>query len=218
MICVSLGLDSVPECLKALENIEFAELRLDLMGVRQADIPALFSAGKRMIATCRPGKMSEGERKGLLLECMRNGAAYVDIEDNAAEEYRACLLREARRTGTRAIVSYHNYDAVPPRLDLENIIQRCLGYGADYVKIACRAQSPSDAARLLGLLGEPRMKDRLIVVGMGESGRIVRALAPFLGSPFTYASLTPGAETAPGQLSADTLAGLFDRLRGLLRR
>ncbi|MDD8015829.1 MAG: type I 3-dehydroquinate dehydratase [Acidobacteriota bacterium] len=218
MICVSLGLDSVSGCLKALEDIEFAEIRLDLMDVRPADIPALFSAGRRLIATCRPGKKNDGERKELLLECIRNGAAYVDIEDDAGDGYRTCLLRAAGRMGTRAIVSYHDFDAVPPRLDLENIIQKCLGYGADYVKIACRAPSPSDAARLLGLLGEPRMKDRLIVVGMGESGRIVRILAPFLGSPFTYASLSPGAETAPGQLSADTLAGIYERLEGALRR
>ena len=56
MICVSLGLDSVSGCLKALEDIEFAEIRLDLMDVRPADIPALFSAGRRLIATCRPPK------------------------------------------------------------------------------------------------------------------------------------------------------------------
>jgi 3-dehydroquinate dehydratase type I len=217
MICVSLGLPSVSECLEALSGVEFAEIRLDLMEVEVRDIPALFSAHKRLIAACRPGSKSRDMRKGLLLESIRCGAAFVDIEHDAEPGYRISLLLEAARAGSRVILSYHDYEGTPKTPALKSLIRRCFRLGAEYVKVACRADSPSDAARLLGLLGDPLAKGRLIVVGLGKYGRTVRAFAPFLGSPFTYASAGPGRETAPGQLSAATLAGVYEELTKILQ-
>lgn len=217
MICVSLGFRSVSECLIALRNIDFAEIRLDLMEVELSDIPGLFSGGKRLIATCRPGKENAERRKELLLECIRHGAALVDIEHDAEEEYRNFLLQEAKKLGTRVILSYHNHERTPSFAELEGLIRKGFGFDADYFKIACRTDSPSDAARLLGLLGDPKMKGRLVVVGMGRSGRAVRVFAPFFGSPFTYASYAPGMETAQGQLSLDALTRLHDTLKGILQ-
>ena len=40
---------------------------------------------------------------------------------------------------------------------------------------------------------------------MGNKGRITRVAAPLLGSPFTFASLSKGKETAEGQIEKDTL-------------
>lgn len=216
MICVSLGQPSLSECLEALGEIDFAEIRLDLMDVGVADLPAIFSAGKRLIATCRPGQKSAGEREALLVECIRQGAAFVDVEHDAAADYRMSILREAKNSGSRLILSYHDYERTPPVSELDRIIRRNFRFGADYVKVACRADSPSDAARLLGLLGRPGMCGRLIVAGMGRYGRQVRVFAPFLGSPFTYASLASGMETAPGQFSIETLAAIFERLEDVL--
>lgn len=217
MICVSLGLPKVSDCLRALGGVEFAEIRLDLMEVEVSDIPALFSKDKRLIATCRPGAKGQSFRQALLLESIRCGAAYVDIEHDAEPGYRVSLLREAAGAGCRVILSYHNYDGTPSVSALKSLIRKCFRLGAEYVKVACRADSPSDAARLLGLLGDPLAKGRLIVVGLGKSGRTVRAFAPFLGSPFTYASLGPGRETAPGQLAAATLAGVHREFTRILQ-
>jgi 3-dehydroquinate dehydratase type I len=217
MICVSLGLSTVAECLAALARVEFAEIRLDLMEVEVSDIPSLFSPGKRLIAACRPGAKSLDSRRALLLESIRCGAAYVDIEHDAEPGYRISLLREAARARTRVILSYHNYNGTPPVSTLKGLIRKCFRQGAEYVKVACRADSPSDAARLLGLLGDPLANGRLITVGLGKSGRAVRAFAPFLGSPFTYASLEPGRETAPGQVSAKRLARVQRELNKILQ-
>ncbi len=216
MICVSLGSPSVSECLKALRDIDFAEIRLDLMEAELSEIPALFSSGKRLIATCRPGKKSVKDRKEILLACLRSGAAFVDLEHDAEEATRISILKEARKTGSQVILSCHNLECTPSSSYLHGLIRRCFSFGADYVKVACRAASPSEAARLLGLLGHPQAKKRLIVVGLGPAGRAVRLFAPFLGSPFTYASLVPGAETAPGQFSLEIITGIFDQLKGIL--
>ncbi|HCS47048.1 MAG: hypothetical protein A2V45_07085 [Candidatus Aminicenantes bacterium RBG_19FT_COMBO_58_17] len=216
MICVSLRSGSCQECLKALESLDFAELRLDLMKITLADIPILARSGKRLMATCRPGPYSDALRKALLLECIRCGMDLVDVEADADEEFKTDIIGEARRRGSSVIISHHDDDQTPTRPELEAIIARSLEAGADFVKIACRANSASDSARLIGLLDRPQCQGRLIVVGMGVFGSITRVLAPFLGSPFTYASLEEGYETAPGQIGYRDLARIHRDLRGIL--
>lgn len=217
MICVSLGLPSVAECLRVLPAVEFAEIRLDLMKVEPADVPALFACGKRLIAACRPGTKSRSLRKALLLASIRSGAAFVDIEHDADARYRDSLLGEARKARSLVILSFHDYAGLPPLGALERLVRKCFRLGADYVKVACWTDTPAQAARLLGILGSPLANGRLIVVGLGRSGPQVRVFAPFLGSPFTYASLGRGMETAPGQLPVASLAGAQRRLSSLFR-
>jgi 3-dehydroquinate dehydratase len=48
---------------------------------------------------------------------------------------------------------------------------------------------------------------------MGPKGRLVRAVAPLLGSPFTYAAPNRGKATAPGQPRARELANAIAALR-----
>jgi len=217
MICVSLGIPSVSECLKALEFLDFAEVRLDLMQVSLSDIPSLVSGGKRLIGTCRPGANSPETRKSLLLECIRCGMDMVDVEWDAEEEFKVSILQEAKIRGCRVILSYHNFQNTPSRAELESLIARCFESGADYVKVACQANSLADSAQLLGLLDNPFYQKKLIVVGMGKAGQAVRVLAPFLGSPFTYASFDTGLETAPGQFSQATLSRLFEQIQKLFK-
>jgi 3-dehydroquinate dehydratase type I len=142
----------------------------------------------------------------------------VDIEEDAGEEFKAEIIREARRYGSRVIISHHDDEQTPTRRELEAIIARSFEAGADFVKIACRANSASDSARLIGLLDDPRCQGKLIVVGMGTFGSITRILAPFLGSPFTYASLEEGYETAPGQVGYRELARIHRDLLGILEK
>jgi len=218
MICVSLKLNSCQECLKALESLDFAELRLDLMKITPADIPILAGSGKKLLATCRPGPYDDALRKTLLLECIRCGMDLVDVEADAGEEFKADIIRKARRYGSRVIISHHDDEQTPARRELEAIIARSFEAGADFVKIACRANSAADSARLIGLLDDPRCQRKLIVVGMGTFGSITRVLAPFLGSPFTFASLEEGYETAPGQIGYRDLARIHNDLRGILEK
>ena len=66
--------------------------------------------------------------------------------------------------------------------------------------------SSRDNARLLGLLDDSK---KIVVIGMGDKGRITRIAAPLLGSPFTFASLSKGKETAPGQIDKEKLEALL---------
>jgi 3-dehydroquinate dehydratase-1 len=52
----------------------------------------------------------------------------------------------------------------------------------------------------------------IIVIGMGAMGKITRIVAPLLGSPFTFASLGEGKETAEGQMAAEKMRKLMGEL------
>lgn len=206
MICVSLAEPSVAACLAALKGLDFAEIRMDMMKLMLEEIPRLFSGNRVLIATCRPGGRSDEERKRLLMRAIASGATFVDVEIESETAYREEIVAEARSCGCRVIVSHHDYERTPERPVLEACVSACFEAGADIAKIACMVRSDRENARLLALLDTDR---EIVVVGMGERGRVTRILAPLLGSPFTYASLSQGKETADGQIDRETLQELL---------
>lgn len=214
MICVSLAEPTAAACLRALEGIDFAEIRLDKMRIGPGGVIKIFARHPHLIATCRAGGMSEEKRRRLLLSAIGAGAAFVDIELESETRFKEQIVRAARSAVCRVIVSYHNFDKTPPRADLEKTIELAFASGADIAKIACRVRARRDSARLLGLLdiGRP-----LIVVGMGSKGGLTRIAAPLLGSLFTYASLGKGKETAEGQWDAPSLERILLELGSYAR-
>jgi 3-dehydroquinate dehydratase I len=206
MICVSLAEPSVAACLAALKGLDFAEIRMDMMKLMLEEIPRLFPGNRVLIATCRPGGRSDEERKRLLMRAIASGATFVDVEIESETAYREEIVAEARSCGCRVIVSHHDYERTPERPVLEACVSACFEAGADIAKIACMVRSDRENARLLALLDTDR---EIVVVGMGERGRVTRILAPLLGSPFTYASLSQGKETADGQIDRETLQELL---------
>jgi len=211
MICVSLAEPGCAQCLTALEGLELAEIRLDRMGdLSVEDVATLFARHKGMIATCRPGSFPDDGRKARLLAAVSAGAAYVDIELESEEPYREEIMAKAREFGCKVIISFHDHEKTPDRKTLSAIVEDSFLKGADIVKIACTVRSERDNARLIGLLDDSRS---IVVIGMGEKGRITRVVAPLLGSPFTFASLTRGRETAEGQIDQVTLESLVETLR-----
>lgn len=208
-ICVSIsGLDT-SEILKTIKNVKMAEIRLDGLNLEKDDLKKIFSSPVELIATYRPGNFSEHVRVEFLTEAIENGASYVDVEIESSRSYREKIIRKAKEHGCKVILSYHNYEETPSDSKLREIIRLSLEYGGDIVKIACRANNPSDGARLIGLLGH---HSNLVVIGMGEMGKITRIIAPLLGAPFTFASISNGMETADGQIDFERLERLMGSL------
>ena len=205
-ICVSLAEPSVDACLTALEHVDFAEIRLERILLAPGDVQRLFSSHPALIATCRPGERPDIERQRLLVDAIEAGAKFIDVELESDGCYREGLIARARSRGCWVIVSFHDYEKTPDRPVLEGLVSACFEAGADIAKIACLARSHRDAARLISILDTDR---DVVVAGMGEHGRVTRILAPLLGSPFTYASLSEGKETADGQIDKETLEQLL---------
>lgn len=214
MLCVSLANLDFDRCKAALLELKLAEIRLDKLNFSMQQVQEIFSLPVKLVAACRPGGFHETEREALLLAAVTHGAAFVDIEIEAAESFKQAISAAARRQKCRVIISYHDFEKTPPCAELKAIIERCFADGADIAKIACLVRSEADCARILGLYDrEPGDKREIIAFGMGEKGKITRIAAPLLGAPFTYSALYPGGETAPGQLDKETLRKILDLVR-----
>jgi 3-dehydroquinate dehydratase type I len=206
MICVSVKENNTDLCLKALQKLSFAEIRLDKMSLSKNDIYKIFSSHPKLIATCRPGKYSEPERKKLLIKAIESGAAFVDMEIETEEYFVKEVIQKAAKHNCKVILSYHDFNKTPQLNSLAQMTNECFSRGADIAKIACYVQTKKENSRLLSLLQDNRS---IIVIGMGKMGRITRIASLFCGSPFNYASLEKGKETAKGQFDKRTLGRIL---------
>ncbi|MBN2813165.1 MAG: type I 3-dehydroquinate dehydratase [Bacteroidales bacterium] len=202
MICASISEKDLYKCLELIDKVDMAEVRIDLTGFSNDEIRNVFSRRKKLIATCRPGKIKDHERVEMLKVAIASGATYVDIEYEASPEYKDDLVTFAHSHQCDVIISYHNYDKTPELEELEHIVQQCYAQGADVAKIATHINVNRDNSKLLSLYKAP---GRLVAIGMGDLGRISRIVAPFLGAEFTYASVTDADATAPGQINYERL-------------
>ena len=207
-ICTSVGEKTTDACITALKGQEFAEVRIDMLEkAGEADAKRIFASHPKLIATCRPGRITDDERKGLLLAAIAAGAGFVDVEVDASDGWKAEIVATARAKKCQVIVSFHDYKKTPTRGELKQIVDWCFESGADIAKIACQVNSDGENARLLGLLDDKR---KIIVIGMGAKGRITRIVAPILGSPFTFASAGVGKETAGGQIAKNAMLKIWE--------
>lgn len=202
MICASIAEKDLNKCIESIVKVEMAEIRIDLAEFNNEEIKKVFSLGKKMIATCRPGKIRDEERAEVLKIAIGAGATYIDIEYDAPKEYKNDLIDFAHSHQCDVIISYHNYEKTPELEELESIVHNCYAQGADLAKIATHVNVNRDNSKILSLYKAP---GRLVAIGMGDLGKISRIVAPFLGAEFTYASLNDSDATAPGQISYERL-------------
>lgn len=209
MICISLSHISQIEKINVLKP-DMVELRLDLIREDPMLIMDRLDDGPKVIATCRPGNISDVERLDLLKALMDTKIAYIDIEIDSDPAYCKELIEYARGKHTEVIVSWHDFEKTVTSLELLEIMSDCYEMGADIAKIASMVNSVEDNARLLALYNVPGRK---VILGMGDLGKITRVAALKLGAEFTFASLDEGKETAPGQLTIDE----FDTMNKILK-
>jgi 3-dehydroquinate dehydratase-1 len=194
------------------EQADMIELRLDLISSSHPleTLEALRQAtAKPIIATARHKseggsfQASEAERRDLLIKAAAY-ADYVDVELNA--DIRAEVLS---RIAKLAIVSYHDFQAMPDDQELARIYGRMKEAGAAIAKIAVTPQEKKDNLRILQFLLDADMP--LCMIAMGDLAKHMRALAPLYGSALTYAYVAES--TAPGQMSLSELCQALRLLR-----
>jgi len=212
-ICIPVSARSTAAALKKMEEIypraDVLELRID--GIRNVNLPRLLAARKKpVIVTNRRGdeggsfQGSEEERVGFLKKAVQLGAEYVDIEARTHGKLIKELITEIRKQGsfTKAIFSWHDFSETPDPGRLNRILRKC-AFHEGIIKIATMANEMDDNLKVLNLIPEAKQMNReIIVLCMGQKGRLSRIAAPVLGSYLSYASSEKGAESAPGQLTA----------------
>ncbi len=210
MICISIIADTTETALERMDRAsllaDIIEVRLDY--IRNPDIAKIMSSRQRpIIITVTPAHQNgrfagtEQERCEMLLDAVRLGAEYIDINDGCP--FMDELL--ARKGSTKAIVSYHNFTETPGTLP--DIYDRLASSGGDIVKIATFAQKPGDNAAMLQLIQNASLP--IIGICMGAFGTPTRLLAPLYGSYLTFACLEQGMESAPGQVPAAHMKDIY---------
>jgi len=212
-ICVSLTEETtagVIERMGALAGVaDLFEIRADL--VLDLDLLQILRARvKPMILTCRAesegGRWIDGDprRRLALLEGVKRGYDYVDIEHRSGLHD---IVNE--KAGRGLVLSYHDLEGMPA--DLDTLYAEMSARGPDVVKIAVTPRTVADVGRVMAFArraadtgGPP-----LVPIAMGTLGVPTRILSGRHGAPFTYASAAAGAESAPGQVPASLMAGLF---------
>ena len=205
MICVSISsFEEIPVLLT--KEVELVELRLDQIGREPEEIYSMVPASWKTIATCRPENYDEYTRKKWLKSSMDLGAQYIDVELESTDQYVNELKTYGESRGTQLIISYHNFKETPGPGQLVRQLELCFERGGDIAKLATMIHTMDDLLHLIRLYENPGRK---VVIGMGEMGRILRLVAPYLGAEFTFASPRKGLETAPGQMDLGQLSGIY---------
>jgi 3-dehydroquinate dehydratase/shikimate dehydrogenase len=210
MICVSIARTRHRMMMaehKALaeRGAKLVELRIDWLA-RDPDVPRLLKDRPTpVIVTCRRaqdgGKWrgTEEERQRLLRTAIVSGVDYIDLEDDIAKSI-------PRYGKTKRIVSHHDFNGTPEHV--EEIWAEMAEMKPDIIKLVTLASSASDCIRVLKLVQNAKIPT--VAFCMGEFGVWSRIVCAKLGSPFSYAAFSPDREVAPGQLSYQDMAGIYN--------
>ena len=220
MICIPILAKDTEEAIskmrRAASLADLFELRMDAMpSCRPGEI--IPHAPRPVIATYRSTQEGGGGNAGcadqaaLLSEALEAGAGYVDVEHRMAPDLREGLFR--KRGSSRIIISCHLLYETPPAGELEALFYRLSRTGADIVKVVSRATDPEDNLRIMGLIPLARKRGvPIIAFCMGPIGRVSRIVSPLLGGYLTFAALTEGEESAPGQMTALEMRNIMKAL------
>ncbi|HKB36430.1 MAG TPA: type I 3-dehydroquinate dehydratase, partial [Gemmataceae bacterium] len=188
----------------AKRGARLIELRLDFLAKAPDFKRLLHNKPCPMIATVRrpadggrwPG--TEEARQTLLRQAIVAGFDWVDLETDVADSI-------GRFKNVKRIISYHNMRETPA--DIEKIHARMCHQDGDVIKVAVRAQQPSDNLRLLELAR--RSKKPTVAVCLGDFGMPSRVLGGKYGSPFTYCAFNKERGIAPGLPSFDDMRLIY---------
>lgn len=205
-VIVSEDFSVPPDVLPA---IDLFEVRLDLIGPGwKKVIPRL---QKPWLATNRTpleggkGEEDEEERVSKLLEAVGLGASIADIELSTVS-----LKKVVPRIKAKAacLISFHDFHETPSPKRLTEIVERQMNAEADICKVVTTATTFEDNLTMMRLI-KAFPGTRMVALAMGPQGMVSRILSPLAGGDFTYASLSRGKESAPGQMTVTELREIY---------
>lgn len=136
----------------------------------------------------------------------------IDVELRSLElPVFGALVKEAKSLDVRVIVSYHDFENCPSRVDLFETVERAYDLGADIAKVAVVVEKFPEIQMLVELVEAFRDEgEEISAMGMGSLGKISRLMLGKAGSCLNYGFLEK--PNAPGQLSASCLKEMLTLL------
>jgi len=212
---------------------ELVELRVDCLE-DVAAVEALLARPRElpMIVTVRPAEEGgawtggEGDRIALLERLGLLNPGFIDLEYatwcrsanirqkiglvcalDRGSSPADCPAASQQRERNQLILSYHDFSGVPA--NLARVFDQLLDTPAGIIKVAVTADDSLDACRVLVELAARRTTRKIIALAMGAAGVATRVLARKFGAFLTFAALSPGTESAPGQLTVSELRQVY---------
>lgn len=146
-----------------------------------------------------------------IINLVKDNGCSIDL-DITTQQKELEYIRE-NMISIKSIVSYHNYQITPKDEILNETIEAMKRYSPFIFKVAAFCNNEDDSLRLMQLLIRlKKMKKKFIVLGMGELGTITRIFGTVWGNDMTFAPLTEGEKSAPGQLTREQLESIFSKL------
>ena len=200
-------LSLLPDIVKQ-NTVDILELRADQLyqqggEVVTGSLTEMKQYGLPIIATVREGEgynFEHSERLALFEKLIPEVDA-VDIALKAA--IREEVIKKAKERKKPVIISEHNLEETPQESELEKIVSEARSCGADIIKIAAQANSPTDIARLMCFTLQQSKQGPLVCISLGDIGAVSRIIAPLFGSCLTYGYIEKAV--APGQMSLSSL-------------
>ncbi len=187
------------------EDIDNSIITLKALRERIGNIPLIFTC---RIDTEGGHKSISGENRLVLIKAaVESGEVDIaDIEMCNAPDFIDTVKNACDRSGSRLILSHHNFDQTPDEAFITDKLVRAGEMGADIAKIAVTPNSHKDVLVLLNAALNARMEHLdipIIAISMGPEGRVTRLAGGVFGSDLTYAV---GKESsAQGQIPIDEL-------------
>lgn len=173
-----------------------------------------------LIFTCRhilEGGFQEIPREHRLelnLKVIASGLVdIVDTELANGEAMVEAIRNACRKSGTRLILSYHNFDDTPGEVFILDRLAAARKMGGDIAKVAVMPKHHGDVLTLLSATYRARTEIPdipLITVAMGAVGVVSRIAGGLFGSDLTFAVVS--APSAPGQTAVHDLRNAWSAL------
>lgn len=230
VLCIPLVARSQQEVLQIADSIasfgpDFVEIRVDywdFLSDLQKVMAVLFSLRNKFpetpfILTCRDFR--EGGFRDIDLDLKKKiyeGALekklvdFVDIELALGQNYIDSLKSKIREANAFLILSYHEFSEILSEDEIFAKLSQEIFCGADVAKVAIMPKSHNDLISLLNATLRARKtypNTPIITMAMGELGVLSRIVGFAWGSDLSFAMFSEAS--APGQVSASTLADLF---------
>jgi len=198
MICISISQSSRALALVDMHNAarqcDLLEIRLDRFQKPPRIKELVDARPKPVIMTCRrpqdggDWQGSEEDRQALLRQAMADGADFVEIELDIADQI-------PPHGKSKRVISYTNLKETPANIG--ELYKRALKKKPDVVKLTTVANTPEAAWPLLRIVAQTRVPT--VIVGLGKPGVMLAILGRKVGAPWTYAALEKGMEANPSQ-------------------
>ena len=219
-VCLAISADTADEMLEVAESMArdnpFIEFRLDYL---KQPLAAMMKIRRFLethqyvtaIGTCRRttngGKFkgSLASQLSVLNKAQAAGCQIIDVELESALKTKPEVLARLRKSAG-LLVSFHDFRATR---NLDATLDKMLKIPADFYKIVTTATTLSDNVTMMKFLQAQSDKHALIGLCMGEQGIISRVLSVRAGSAFTFGAVSAESKTAPGQVSARELRGIY---------